>query len=487
MAHLPESVKHEFVNLPLYRRGKVRDTYLLTDHPDLLLSVASDRISIFDFVLSALIPQKGEILTAMNEFWRAQIVGDIVPHDLVAYGSGIDTYLPANLRNNRELQKRASVVRKLAMLPIEAVVRGYLTGSGWESYQRDRMVCGHRLPELLFDGVQLPYVIFTPTTKEEEGHDEHIDADYVGRKYSPAVERISLQLYQSALGFARGRGIVLADTKFEFGTNGSVLTLGDELLTPDSSRFWNLDEWRNAAAAYTSPSSLDKQFVREEGRRLGIKGLDPRRSEDRARVHGFEIAPSICAQTTRIYRHIFSRLAGMKLEMYQRYVMAIDIEIPMTRIEIVLGSKSDLDQTEAGRQFLSKQSKVDAHLNVISCHRNPETLRNFVASLPDDCVVIAAAGKAAALPGIIRSWLEHFGIGNIPVLGVGLEGNSDASDYAARLSIEELPGRSVILDGDQAYFGGKGFLKACKDGVKNEYLCVSGQVREADIDIPLLS
>ncbi|MDP3778594.1 MAG: phosphoribosylaminoimidazolesuccinocarboxamide synthase [bacterium] len=487
MAHLPESVKAEFVNLPLYRRGKVRDTYLLPDHPGLLLSVASDRISIFDFVLPATIAQKGEILTAMNVFWRTQVIGDIVPNDLVTYGSGIDSYLPVHLRNNPELQKRASVVCKLTMLPIEAIVRGYLTGSGLESYQKTRMVCGHMLPGDLFDGAKLPYAIFTPTTKEEEGHDEHIGADAVGKKYGMAVERISLQLYQSAFGFAKARGIVLADTKFEFGMYGSVITLADELLTPDSSRFWDYDAWCNAAAVYASPSSLDKQFVREEGRRLGIKDLDPRRAEDRARVHSFEIESDICMQTTRIYRHIFSRLIGMKLEMFQRYVMNIDVQIPMTRIEIVLGSKSDLDQTEAGRKFLSKQSKANAHLNIISCHRNPEILRNFIASLPDDCVVIAAAGKAAALPGIVRSWLEHFGIGNIPVLGVGLEGDSDASDYAARLSIEELPGRSVILDGGQAYFGEKGFLNACMHAVNNEYLCASGQVREAQIDIPLLA
>ncbi len=487
MAHLPESVKAEFVNLPLYRRGKVRDTYLLPDHRDLLLSVASDRISIFDFVLPAIIAQKGEILTAMNVFWRTQIIGGVVPHDLAAYGSGIDNYLPMHLRNNPELQKRASVVRKLTMLPIEAVVRGYLTGSGFESYQKTRMVCGHVLAEDFFDGSELPYAIFTPTTKKEEGHDEHIGADAVGRKYGAAIERISLQIYQSASRFAQRRGIVLADTKFEFGTNGSVLTLGDELLTPDSSRFWDIDAWRNATTARKSPSSLDKQFVREEGRRFGIKELDPRRVEDRARVHSFEIAPSICAQTTRIYRHIFSRLTGMKLEVFQSSIMGIDVEIPMTRIEIVLGSRSDLDQTEEGRLLLSLQSKVNAHLHVISCHRNPETLRNFVAGLGRNCVVIAAAGKAAALPGIIRSWLEYFGKGDIPVLGVALEGNSDASDYAARLSIEELPSRSVILDGDQAYFGGKGFLKACMDAVKNEFLCASGTAREAHIDIPLLS
>lgn len=173
MAHIPLTVQSvPIAGLTRVHQGKVRDTYALPDHPDLMLVYASDRISVFDFVLPALVVQKGETLTALNVWWCDEVLRDVFPHDLVAFGPKIDVYLPETTRDNAKLWRRAVVVRKLEMLPIEAIVRGYLTGSGLASYQKTGMVCGHILPNGLTDGSQLPRPIFTPSTKALVGHDE---------------------------------------------------------------------------------------------------------------------------------------------------------------------------------------------------------------------------------------------------------------------------------------------------------------------------
>lgn len=491
MAHLPQSIsKKLFPGWTLYNTGKVRDTYILPRNcqgEDMLLIVASDRISIFDFVLPAFIAQKGEILTAMNVFWRTMVIKDLIPHDLVTYGAGIQEYVSKSLHDSSQLSKQALVVKKLRILPIEAIVCGYLTGSGFASYIDTGAVCGHNLPEKLYDGNELPYAIFTPTTKASKGHDEHISADSVVRDYGVLPERISLELYHTAFRFAHSRGIILADTKFEFGldTKGA-LTLGDEVLTPDSSRFWDKNAWRAATHRNASPPSLDKQYVREEGKRLGIANLDPCKSEDLAYVDSCEIASSVCAHTTKIYRYIFSRLIGKKLEIFQRDAMGIAVDPPPVRVEIVLGSDSDMAQTRSGRQFVHHAKGVESHMHIISCHRNPETLRNFAQSLPDNCIVVAAAGKAAALPGVLQAWLNYFGKSNIPVLGVGLEGDTKDANEAARLSIEQLPGEPVIMPSRHAYFGRAGFLMACKHAVESEFLVVSRAVKDAQLNLSVM-
>ncbi len=483
MAHIPPSVRDTLIpELALYKRGKVRETYFLA-HPSpyekILLSVASDRISIFDCVLPAFIAQKGAILTAMNVFWRTKIIKNIVPHDLIDYGTAVDEYLPQSLRGNPDIHKRALVVKKLEMLPIEAIARGYLMGSGLASYKKTGAVCGHHLPEGLHGGSELPYAIFTPTTKAKEGHDEHITADSVAQIYGVLPERMSLELYQTALRYARSKGIILADTKFEFGFDANgALTLGDELLTPDSGRFWNWDAWFAAVRARKSPASLDKQYVREEGKRLGIADLDPRKPEDLARVDTCEIASEVCAHTAKLYRYIFSRLTGKKLEIFQRDDMGIAVDPPTMRIEIVLGSESDLPQTVEGRQFIHDAKGVESHLHIISCHRNPEALRNYAQSLPDNCVIVAAAEKATALPGMLKAWLNHFGKSNIPVIGVALKGNTPEADTAARLSIEELPGTPIVLNYGRAYFGREGFTIACLHAVESEFMTTSEAPKE---------
>ncbi len=491
MAKIPASVDTKVISgLELYRKGKVRDTYLLPNDRELLLSVATDRISIFDLVLSLVVLFKGGVLTALNIFWRKNVLCDLVAHDLVAYGVDIDQYLPEYLRGDPELQKRALVIRKLDMLPVEAVVRGYLTGSGLTAYLKDRTICDHVLPEGLDDGAELPYSIFTPTTKAEEGHDKHIPADSVCKEYGFAIERGSLQLYELARRFARDRGIVLADTKFEFGREEhGEFVLCDEVFTPDSSRFWDLKVWKESRAKRSSPPSLDKQYVRNEGKRLGVDKRDPLVLGDDEWVHRLEFPPEVVEMTTRIYRYIFWRLTGKKLEAFQRAEMGIAVRMPPVHVHVVLGSESDRNQAQAGLNLLGIDTppEITAELDIISCHRNPGELCKFAETVREDSVIIAGAGKAAALPGVLQTWLKYFGKGHIPVLGVAFDGGTDAANAAARLSIEELPGNPVILaPGGTAYFGSKGFLEACVAATRDEFFVTPTPTKEARHNVPLV-
>ncbi|VFM98309.1 MAG: phosphoribosylaminoimidazole-succinocarboxamide synthase [Candidatus Kentron sp. G] len=252
-------------NLPLRNRGKVRDIYTVDD--DYLLVVATDRISAFDVVLPDPIPGKGAVLTALSDFWLEQTAGIIPNH---RSDVALEEILPDEGERAR-IQGQASIVRRLEPLPVEAIVRGYLIGSGWKDYQNTGRVCAIELPKGLSQAQQLPEPIFTPSTKAEQGeHDENIDFEntvaLIGRELAEQVRSISLQLYREAARFALERGIIIADTKFEFGTGASGnLVLIDEVLTPDSSRFWPVSEYRTGI----SPPSFDKQFVRDY-----LAGLD---------------------------------------------------------------------------------------------------------------------------------------------------------------------------------------------------------------------
>lgn len=246
-------------SLPLKARGKVRDIYDVDDQH--LLIVTSDRISAFDCILPDPIPGKGAVLTRVSEFWFGQL-GHIVPHQLthIAIGDVVKDPEEAAM-----LEGRAMVVKKFKALPIEAVVRGYLIGSGWKDYLSQGTVCGHRLPEGLRQAEKLPEVLFTPSTKAELGtHDENIDLArteaLIGKSLADQVRETSIRLYTEAAAHALSRGLIIADTKFEFGLDDQgTLHLIDEVLTPDSSRFWPLDQY----AVGMSPPSFDKQFVRD--------------------------------------------------------------------------------------------------------------------------------------------------------------------------------------------------------------------------------
>jgi phosphoribosylaminoimidazole-succinocarboxamide synthase len=268
--------------------GKVREIYALDD--DRLLLVASDRISTFDVILPTEIPDKGRVLTGLSAFWFT-ILHEIVPNHMLA------------LRDDG----RSMECKRLQMLPVEVIVRGYITGSGWKDYQATGTTSGHTLPEGLRESDKLPEPIFTPSTKAEEGHDENITrdraAELVGEDRMREVERVAIELYTTAADYARGQGIIIADTKFEFGTDeDGTLVLGDEALTPDSSRFW-------PAASYQpgrSQDSFDKQYVRDYCETTGWDKTYP----------GPELPEDVVMHTRSKYVEAFELLTKIPFDTY---------------------------------------------------------------------------------------------------------------------------------------------------------------------------
>jgi len=245
------------MTLPKLHSGKVRDVYDAGD--GLLLMVTSDRISAFDVVMAEPITDKGKVLTGVTAYWLEQMA-DLVPGHLV---STDPADFPAGARDIADLEGRTMLVRRAEMLPIECIVRGYLSGSGWKEYTKSGSVCGIALPEGLRQSDRLPQPLFTPSTKAETGHDENISpaqaAELVGDDVYRKAEEISLAVYARAAEAAVGRGLIAADTKFELGFVDGALTLCDEVLTPDSSRFWDVDTWEPG----TTPPSFDKQPLRD--------------------------------------------------------------------------------------------------------------------------------------------------------------------------------------------------------------------------------
>jgi len=245
-------------DLNLVKRGKVRDVYEVDDQH--LLIVATDRISAFDCILPTAIARKGEVLTSLSKFWFEKLA-HIVPNHFVTIDQ---EQMPAAVRQVPELKGRSMLVRRAEVFPVECVVRGYLVGSGWKDYLRTGEVCGHKLPENLVESAELEEPIFTPSTKADVGHDENISEDVVREQLGPDTANylrdVSLKLYKEARSYARSRGIIIADTKFEFGRdqNGQII-LVDEALTPDSSRFWPAESYNPGK----SQASFDKQFVRD--------------------------------------------------------------------------------------------------------------------------------------------------------------------------------------------------------------------------------
>jgi len=279
------------------KSGKVREIF---DLGDALLLVATDRISAFDCVMPNGIPRKGEVLTQLSHFWFARFAA-LIPNHLLA---GPDDPLPASLQPfASSLSRRSMLVRKAKPLAIECVVRGYLAGSGWKEYQARQTVCGIALPPGLVESAELPEPIFTPATKAESGHDENIGfeeaARIVGANVAEEARRASLALYTNARDYARERGIVIADTKFEFGLFDGRLILIDEVLTPDSSRFWPADRY----APGRSQPSFDKQFVRDYLETLDWDKTPPAPA----------LPPEVVAKTQEKYFEAYRRLTGKTL------------------------------------------------------------------------------------------------------------------------------------------------------------------------------
>jgi len=288
-----------FTDLKLTRRGKVRDVYEVDE--DRLLIVATDRISAFDSVSPTPIERKGEVLTALSRFWFAKL-GRLVPNHLIT--TNLDEMPEAVRAHADELRGRSMLVTRTEVFPVECVVRGYLVGSGWKDYQRTGEVCGHKLPAGLRESEKLEKSIFTPATKAETGHDENISeeemAEIVGREVMETLREISLRVYSEAADYARGRGIIIADTKFEFGRDraGRIILI-DEVLTPDSSRFWPVDSYEVGK----SQPSFDKQYVRDYLESVKWNKQPPCP----------ELPPEIAQATTKRYLEAYELITGEPL------------------------------------------------------------------------------------------------------------------------------------------------------------------------------
>ncbi len=254
-------VQTDFPDLNLVHRGKVRDIYMIPGYEDSLLLVATDRISAYDVVMDTPIPGKGAVLTKLSLFWF-ELLGDIVENHLIT--ADVAAYPAACLPYMEQLEGRSMLVKKTTPLPVECIVRGYLSGSFWNAYQKNPVVCGVALPEGMQESAAFPQPLFTPSTKAEQGeHDENISIaqlrDLLGRDTADQIEDISVRLYEKAARYALGKGIIIADTKFELGMIDGRIILIDEVLTPDSSRFWPRDVY----VPGQGQPSFDKQFLRD--------------------------------------------------------------------------------------------------------------------------------------------------------------------------------------------------------------------------------
>ena len=291
-------------SLPLLARGKVRDNYAVGK--DRLLMVASDRLSAFDVILGEPIPGKGALLTQMALFWFGKL-GHICPNHLTGEAPE-SAVTPAELR---QVVGRSMLVKRLKPIPVEAVVRGYLAGSGWQEYQATQSVCGVPLPAGLKNASQLPEPIFTPAAKAEAGeHDENINyaqvEKIVGAELAAQIKKISIEIYQTAATFALTKGIIIADTKFEFGLDEhGTLTLMDEVLTPDSSRYWPVEGYQAAFSAGHNPPSYDKQFVRDWLQAVRINGKPWDKTPPAP-----QLPPDVALKTAEKYKEALARLLG---------------------------------------------------------------------------------------------------------------------------------------------------------------------------------
>jgi phosphoribosylaminoimidazole-succinocarboxamide synthase len=287
----------KITSLPRIGKGKVRDIYAVGN--DKMLIVTSDRLSAFDVVLADPIPDKGRVLNEMANFWFGRL-GHVVPNQL----TGIDPETVVKPEERDQVRGRAVVVKKLKPLPIEAVVRGYIIGSGWKDYQRSGKICGIELPKGLQQAQKLPQPIFTPATKAAEGHDQNISFQQVekliGAEMAAKVRDVSIRLYKEAADYAATKGIIIADTKFEFGLDErNQLVLIDEVLTADSSRFWPADSYKVGM----SPPSFDKQYVRDYLETLDWNKTPP----------APKLPPEVIQKTSQKYREALERLTGRKL------------------------------------------------------------------------------------------------------------------------------------------------------------------------------
>jgi len=290
-------LKTDFKEFKLFRRGKVRDVY---DFGDKLLIVSTDRISCFDVILPCGIPGKGRVLTGISVFWF-DFIKDIIPHHLIT--ADVGKYPPELQKYKADLSGRSMLVLKTRPLPVECVVRGYLSGSAWIEYKEKQSICGINLPKGLRQSDKLPEVIFTPSTKADVGHDQNVSqeyiADLVGADIGRELKKVSIEVYKRASSYALQKGIIIADTKFEFGIYNDRMIIIDEVLTPDSSRFWAAKDYRPGRVQM----SFDKQFVRDYLETLGWDKKPP----------APDLPAEIISKTTEKYLEAYRKLTGREL------------------------------------------------------------------------------------------------------------------------------------------------------------------------------
>jgi len=295
----PVLLRTEYPDLQLHASGKVRDVYKIDDGR--LLFVATDRISAFDYILATGIPHKGKVLTQISLFWF-DFLKDVVPNHLIT--ADVNQY-PADIRKySDQLRARSMVVMNAEMFPVECVVRGYISGSAWKEYEASGTVCGIELPKGLKESDQLPQPIFTPATKATSGHDENIPfsemARLIGGEVSEQLRDLTLKVYKKAADYARTMGIIIADTKFEFGRTSRGITLADEVLTPDSSRFWPADKYKAGQAQ----ESYDKQYVRDYLEEIRWNKQPPAPA----------LPAEVARKTSEKYLEAYEQLTGRKLD-----------------------------------------------------------------------------------------------------------------------------------------------------------------------------
>jgi len=295
----PVLLRTEYPDLQLHASGKVRDVYKIDDGR--LLFVATDRISAFDYILATGIPHKGKVLTQISLFWF-DFLKDVVPNHLIT--ADVNQY-PADIRKySDQLRARSMVVMNAEMFPVECVVRGYISGSAWKEYKASGTVCGIELPKGLKESDQLPQPIFTPATKATSGHDENIPfsemARLIGGEVSEQLRDLTLKVYKKAADYARTMGIIIADTKFEFGRTSRGITLADEVLTPDSSRFWPADKYKAGQAQ----ESYDKQYVRDYLEEIRWNKQPPAPA----------LPAEVARKTSEKYLEAYEQLTGRKLD-----------------------------------------------------------------------------------------------------------------------------------------------------------------------------
>jgi phosphoribosylaminoimidazole-succinocarboxamide synthase len=295
----PVLLQTNFPELQLHASGKVRDVYQLDD--ERLLFVATDRISAFDYVLATGIPHKGRVLSQMSLFWF-DFLADIVPNHLIT--ADVERYPQALQQYADQLRGRSMIVRRAQMFPVECVVRGYISGSAWKEYKATGKVCGIELPAGLQESQAFPEPIFTPSTKATSGHDENISfaqmCDIVGVETASTLRDLTLRVYKKAANYARQRGIIIADTKFEFGVTPKGITLADEVLTPDSSRFWPAETY----AAGRAQDSYDKQYVRDYLEQIHWNKQPP----------APELPAEVARRTSDKYLEAYQKITGHKLD-----------------------------------------------------------------------------------------------------------------------------------------------------------------------------